>query len=227
MRVWNQNYCFVTGEVNLVNKTQTKNKIRDILYKYPYDMELNTEDAEFMTDIIKMHPKADYKIGSGIECFVIRQNYKYPTTRNFWIIRTDGSETDFSYLECISPNTKLAKFKNACRDVVKEYVIDFKCNNLTEDSVCPITGELLKDNVHVDHEPPNTFDVIVNNFIKENNIDVNKVKLESYNDGESGDVFSDAILAAYFYAYHEDNAKLRLVSVKANLSVIKKMRHER
>lgn len=52
------------------------------------------DDEAFLRDLAPMHPDAEEKIGDGIDHFEVRV-YDYGT-RGFCIVRTDGTDTDFS-----------------------------------------------------------------------------------------------------------------------------------
>lgn len=203
-------------------KKALSDKIRSILYAYEYGHVLNDINLKFMNAVLAMHPSADVKIGCGVSSIFVRQNPVFKKNREFWIKRTDGTETDFSFLECLKPTDPLRKFKNACRQAISGDIFVFRVNNLDGDSTCPITGIALNvHNVHVDHTPPNTFDGIVKDFISVNSIDPTQIVLNSA-DGETGDSFNDLVLSEKFVAYHNEKAILRLVSAHANLSETKR-----
>lgn len=173
--------------------------------------------------VLDMHPDSDIKIGCGVARMYVRQNAVYRRNREFWLQRLDDTETDFSFNECLKPTTPLKKFKIACRNAIRDDVIAFRDKNLTQDSVCPFTGQTLTvQNVHVDHVPPTTFDAIVDEFIQLYSIEPEGVSLTGVKDGEIGDNFSDSSLSELFLQFHNEKAQLRLVSAKANLSHIKR-----
>ena len=199
-------------------------RIRSILYSYDSDSSLNEDDQRFMMDVFKLHPSVDVKFGNGVKNINVRRNNVFKKNREFWILREDETETDISFLECLTPTDHLKKFKNACRSAVKKEIIQFRITNLDHESLCPITGiKLTKENVHVDHTPPNTFDFIVNEFIRINGINPKSIKLTGDADREISDQFVDTVLSENFVNFHNSIASLRLVSSIANLSDIKKI----
>jgi hypothetical protein len=203
-------------------KAKLKDTIREILHSYQIGQELSPDDFSFMRGVLDMHPASDIKIGCGVARIYVKQNAVYRQNREFWLQRLDGTETDFSFNECLKPTTPLKKFKIACRNAIREDVITFRDQYLSHDSVCPFTGQNLTDqNVHVDHVPPATFDAIVDEFIRQDSIKVEEVELTGVKDGEIGDNFSDSSLSELFRQFHSGKAKLRLVSAKANLSHIR------
>ena len=110
----------------------------------------------------------------------------------------------------------MTKFKRACRNAIEDQVREFKDRFFEQDGEfeCSVTRECLTyKNAHVDHEYPKTFDQIVYDFIKEENIDVNSVIIE----GELVKKLKDKRLEEEFAEYHKANAKLRVISKSANL----------
>lgn len=204
-------------------KAKLKGTIREILHSYQIGQELSPDDFSFMRSVLDMHPDSDIKIGCGVARMYVRQNAVYRRNREFWLQRLDDTETDFSFNECLKPTTPLKKFKIACRNAIREDVIAFRNQNLSQDSACPFTGQALTvQNVHVDHVPPITFDAIVDEFIQLYSIEPEEVNLTGVKDGEIGDNFSDSNLSELFRRFHNEKAQLRLVSPKANLSHIKR-----
>ncbi len=62
---------------------------------------LTDEQTAIVTDVLAHHPKAKDKTGCGIASIKVGSNPKFPATRCFVIVRTDGVEEDFSYIKCI------------------------------------------------------------------------------------------------------------------------------
>jgi len=181
-----------------------------------------------LLDLLRSHPSAESKIGTGVEAFEIRQNPRFTKSRCFYLIRIDASEEDFSYTKCLYPPTSLAVFKSICRKLVGIRLFWLKSayfrKNASEDGriQCPITGEwVTEDQAHVDHIPPDTFEKLVTDFITQNNINVEEVEIrEAEGETEVGKTFASTSLADEWVKYHNENAKLRVVSAYANLSII-------
>lgn len=215
---------YIIGVQEFKSKSALLNKIKGILYSYKTGDPLNLFDFDFMCEVLKRHPSYVIKKGAGIRAIEVRMNQTYKKHPNFWILRTDDSVTDFSFYECVSPSSAHRKFRDACRAAVKDDIIQFKHTNLNPDSLCPFTNEKLTlENTHVDHQPPKTFESIVLSFIAQFNINIETVCLVGSTDGVIGDSFEDSKgVAKQFREFHKENATLRLVSIKANLSNIKK-----
>lgn len=216
---------FIINGEEFKTKKSVEDKVKGI-FKNNKDGYLFKEDFDFVRDLLNNHPEAESKIGCGVSGIMIGKSTKFGT-RCFFIHRTDGTMTDLSYHECLAQTPNERKFANACRNSVSEYIQDYKYECFAEDNspVCPCTGESLSlNNSHVDHKSPNTFKKIVDDFISEYKIDINKV---SYLDGDEdncfGEYFADPNLAFAFNQYHWMKAELQLVSVRANLSILKKL----
>ncbi len=110
-------------------------------------------------------------------------------------------------------------FRHACRTAVAEDIINFKMAYLENNPCCPYTKErLTKTNSHVDYVIPLTFNVIVNRFIKDNDIQLDNVKIV----GELQRKFKDNYIAERFREFHNSIAVLKLVSAEANQTFCKK-----
>ena len=200
-------------------------RVRAILWGCCIGQALQGPDYAFMLELLKRHPGYEQKKGSGILRICVRTNPVFTGTRGFWLVRSDGSETDFSYRECISPTkSNKVRFVAACRTAVEASVIRVKkkfFNSGNPPSSCPYTGELLTwDNSHVDHAVPYTFKYLVEAFIAANGIDVESVRI--HGDGVDNaivDRLVDKVLEKKWIVYHDANARLRVISRKANLDL--------
>jgi len=74
----------------------------DILWnRYVLGEELLQHDQEFMMSLLKKHPSAAKKIGTGVQSIYVDRNKCWPDNRCFHIVRVDGTRTEFSYLKCL------------------------------------------------------------------------------------------------------------------------------
>ncbi len=65
------------------------------------DATLDEAATAFLKDLLGYHATPSEKIGCGVASFKAGCNPKFPETRCFVIVRTDGTEIDFSYIKCI------------------------------------------------------------------------------------------------------------------------------
>ena len=213
------------GGEQFATKAKLLDRIRAILYAYPIGGRLSVGDRNFLYALVDAHhPDGGLKIGAGVARIEVRQNQTYRNNREFWIVRTDGTETDFSFMECLRPSTPLSKFKNACRAAVAFDVARVKADfwRGKEVATCPLTGDKMTfADSHVHHAGPSDFAAIVQSFIDRNGIDVSAVSLTGTTDGTIGDRFSDPELERRFVEHHRRLAELQVVSAFGNLSVAK------
>lgn len=207
-------------------KEEANAYIQRILYRYSDGQELDEDDLAFMIEVLQHHPRADEKIGAGIRGIRVQKEAQWGTMQ-FAVIRTDRSSTDFSFKKCLYPVSKLQVFKKACRDLVANRIKQFRYGQFSRSEsgtlVCPITGEAMtRLGSHVDHIPPQTFDALVDQFIAEQNLDVEAVEITGLADGEMRKGFADASLAQRWLRFHQKHARLRVVSAFANLSNVKR-----
>lgn len=112
----------VNGE-HFKTQKNLKERIHKILYAYSFGEVLNELDTRFLYALVEgYHPSAEIKIGAGVSRMEVRQNLIYKQNREFWIVRTDDTETDFSFMECLRPSKPLDKFRTACRAAISPYM---------------------------------------------------------------------------------------------------------
>lgn len=219
---------YIINEQNFKNLQEIRSyihKIRDSYKNYSY---LNTDDFDFMRSLLDRHEHASKKIGCGVKAIYIKNNKMFKQTREFWLVRTDGSETDFSYKVCLRNKTEsmLTKFKTACRVAIENEIMEFKRSFFKNRKLihrCPFTKEVITlTNSHVDHAYPWTFNKIVMEFIKIYRIDINNIEIRGIlEDAVTQNSLSDK-LKNDFISFHNRLATLRVVSKKANLSILRR-----
>lgn len=205
-------------------KQQIVEHVRGILDRTPIGATLEPGDFAFMLDLLRRHRWAARKIGIGVRAIRVDLNTHWKPYKMFTLVRTDGTETDFSYRACIYPTSADADFREACRHAVVNDVLAFKRKafeseaNEFDEIRCAVSGELVAwDEAHVDHAPPWTFKRIVEAFIHDLGVDVPGVPLAGSEDNEFQHRFVDAGFAERFRRFHNERAHLRVVTKAANL----------
>tara|TARA_R110000822_G_scaffold101763_5_gene228088 strand:- start:603 stop:1259 length:657 start_codon:yes stop_codon:yes gene_type:complete len=170
--------------------------------------------------LIENHPDSVGKIGCGVDHFEIRSNPVFSNQNTFYLVRNDGSETDFSFRICISgkSKTKWADFCAAARGAISSQILIYKASRFFEvdQPKCWITGvPLLPESCHVDHVV--TFDELLRTFISTYAVDVDSAVSES-EDGNIVPVFSSKELRESWIDFHRRNAVLDLATAEANMS---------
>ena len=205
----------VAGEV-FATKRAVLARARGILSFGPRS--LQGQDERFMRGLVQHHAEAGQKIGAGIAGVEVRRNLIFKH-HEFWLTRVDGTETDFSFLKCIRPASPGQNFRLAARSEIQEQVNAAKKRAFDGQKLltCPVTGEVFNwKGCHIDHEPPDTFAVLVARFFPAPVL----VEVTGMVDGSTKHSLKDRELAARWREFHATHARLRAVSVRANLSVI-------
>lgn len=214
----------VAGEVFTTQKALLE-RLRSILYSYTDGEAVADEHRRFLYSLVdRYHPSSELKIGCGVDRIEVRRNPVYRNNRGFWIVRTDGTTTDFSFMECLRPSSSLDKFRSACRNTVADIMANYKAGfwGAAQVATCPITGDPMTfADSHVHHAGEWTFDRIVEAFIEERGIDIDEVELTGSVDGQIGDRFANIRMEYSFIMFHNERAELQVVSSFGNLSVAK------
>jgi hypothetical protein len=212
------------GDTAYPTKKAAGDAVRQILYAYPIGATLSDDHAQFIADVLELHAERDQKIGVGIVSFQVEQN---EGSRGFWLTRTDGTRTDFSFLSCLTPRTPEADARAAFRSEVRDQIAKFRADAFagTILMACPITGELIRQasSAHVDHFNP-TFDELLKSFIP--NEALASVQVIPTSDGETETRLADRVIATRWAEFHRMHAHLRIVSRRANLSLLRRKSKE-
>jgi len=171
------------------------------------------------------------KIGCGIEHFVTRINeVNGGTSVGFWVVRTDGTDTDFSFISAVSARAKDAdaEFLDACRETVYEAVAAAKdahfvaFANSSGQVRCEVTDELVTSfGARLDYAPTDFRDIVWA-FRKAAGWEqqIPHGTISKPQDGQLSSNFVDIDAMARFRAFHAENAQMRVISKSAERSDI-------
>lgn len=218
-------YKFYINGIQFNSKTSLIEYIRSQIYReYKNYENLSNDHLSFMVDLLRYHDHGDQKVGIGVRRMWIQPNGKYHTP-SFWLERIDGTETDFSFHQCVSPPSVLRDFNQACRAAVATTVVGFRHEYFEKNSVdnkiiCPLSKKSISIyETHVDHAPPYTFENIFNQFIRVKKIQINVNMLEDHSDGKIGNRLKDKKLEMEWIVFHNERASLRCLSRESNLAI--------
>lgn len=65
-------------------------------------------EEQFLKDLMKYHEKGEDKL-KDFDHFTVDLHPKYSDTKCFFVVKTDGSKEDFSYVKCIKEISKMVK----------------------------------------------------------------------------------------------------------------------
>jgi hypothetical protein len=205
-----------------------------MLGRYADDEEVaNREDHEDLVALLarydEAHAGGPSKTGPGIECFFRRRNVGVGySTPSFWVRRTDGTETDFSYIWAVKgvPKSQGSEFNDACRAAVQADLLAAKRAAFDEHGdaagciPCEVTGvPVTFEAAHLDHAWP-AFGQIVASFRAARGwtSEVPDGVLTKPADNQTTTTFADANVKSAFRDMHHAVAVLRIVDGKANLA---------
>lgn len=177
-------------------------------------------DQPFLYSLLQRHSKAVQKIGCGVRHFDVRVNQPFGT-RGFWIVRVDGTETDFSYIACISPPSKEADALKAMRNAIHPQILAFKQWAFAPTGMynCALTGQRIAfSSSHVDHKPPRTFDALVQSFLSSYQFKLSDIEVNDTLDGDIETCMKDGPTKELWQTFHQTYAILQITSAAANLS---------
>jgi hypothetical protein len=203
----------------------------EILNSSSLNEPVQSEDFDRIVALLARHPEAHEKIGAGVRQISVRRVVY--GTRCFWLTRTDGTETDFSYLTCVKGKgpTLDQEYLQACRSAVEAALRKAKQNHFelhadAEGRVrCDISGVPIGiQEAHLDHAPPVTFEVIAAFFRRERHIDPSYSIITPPADKQFQAKFIEPALARDFESFHREHARLRIVAKKLNLALSSKNR---
>lgn len=173
------------------------------------------KDYEELMELFKKHPNYPNKIKDVVDIIVVK-NKKDSRYYEFNLVKQKGLIDDISYRVCINPRKKNYELLSAMRNSVQPQIDNFR-------NICPLKCEICKKintQIQIDHvymfkflvkdflalidkfEVPNSFDDHIDNTIifKKEDIDFNNK----------------------WFNYHLNNATLRPLCTKCNLSRKKK-----
>jgi len=194
--------------------------VRSVLYAYPIGATLRDDDLMFVLSVLRGHPEWDLKRGRGIRSVQIEQNNF--SSRGFWLTRIDGSRTDISYRKSLTAPSHPQRVKAAFRVEIWRQINAFKKRYLIPGARCAVSEALLiPHDTHVDHYDP-VFEVLTYDFMWDNYLNFNNIKLSPTRDGVVGTDLQDREIALEWSKFHKDRANLRLVTKAVNLGVLRR-----
>lgn len=205
----------------LAGNTYTKKSARErcskILNAYQFGATISLLDHWFLLDVLQGHGNAENKIGCGVASFQVERHWQFGTPC-FWITRVDGTRTYFGYKWCFekSPSDE-TRARMGFRSEVVDQIVEFKTATFAgRDRIpCAITGIVIPwDEANVDHEPP--FHVLRDSFLQQVGLSLGQVRIQPWREGESRYLFEDRQLASLWSNFHQQFARLQVISAEEN-----------
>lgn len=191
-------------------KTAARAACRNIIARTPDGTPVPGDVALLVAAILARHPDARAKAGCGIAGFTTATDPRYGTGRHFVVIRTDGSTTDFSWAEAITPTNRRQKILNAMRSAIEPQIRAFRTSQF------PLTCALNTAHpgpYHVDHVAP-AFQELADDYAAQHD-GYENLTLLPHQDGDTTDQL-DPEAAQEWARYHQAHAVLRLLCQPCN-----------
>ena len=163
------------------------------------------------------------KVGSGIERFERRLNRGEGfSSSGFWAVRSDGTDTDFSYISAVKgePKSVVQQYYDACRNSVSRELLAKKQDQFDRFAdergrlECDISGALVVyANAQIRHTKP-LFSSLVDEFRKERGWQWDEMHryLTEAQDAQISTTFLDKRDTEAFRVFHHERAVLHIVS---------------
>lgn len=213
---------YVFNDLTFNSQSQAKKWFSNLLHSAIIGKHFEDDDHKRLYALLERHPDSKIKIGCGVKWLYVNYapNCDFKS-KCFWILRVDGSKTDFSYIACIRAKntTPMDDFYIAAREAVIDSARNFKQNyfNGEQEARCAETGVMLKYEIaHVDHKPPWLFHKICKEFLKKYELTPNYSWISAPLDEQAHAVFANATIRANFIAFHDSLAELQVISPEQN-----------
>lgn len=205
---------FSIGPFTFASKREATEAVRRVLHGTRPGAALSGADLDLITALVAMHPDAEAKVGAGLDRIEVRViEYGAP---GFWLIRDDGSRTDFSYRKSLNRPSHRSDVLATMRRDIADQISDYRRGVFAEvdEVACPLTGERLTiASGVVDHHSP-TFIELAAQFA-----DVaggwERIELIG-GDGRIGKDFRHEMTRQGWQMWHQQHARLRYISAAAN-----------
>lgn len=216
---------YILGDETFRSKAAIRVRVGQFLHRSKRTDRLEGADFRLCLALLERHPRSKTKIGCGVAMIEVRDNLIYPGNRCLWLVRTDGSETDWSYLECLKASSHRDDVLWAMRSLVVDQVLHFKNVAYAGRSTvpCAVTGKpVLAEDCHVDHAPP-VFVELAESFAERMG-GFECIDIVDGRDGEIGCTFEDDVVERAWQTFHRRQAKLQIVTREANTGLLRRAR---
>jgi hypothetical protein len=204
------------GDRHFPTRTAAGDACRQVLYRHQPGQPIDAADAGFLTDLLRLHPEAAIKIGAGVSRFEVRANPLYGGV-GFWVVRVDGTATDFSFNQCLRPSDHRQRALHAMRVSIADQIIAWRDRHFAAGPVnCALTGvPVTAPACHVDHAEP-TFLELAERFAATEG-GWASVEVSTSPEATIGPRLTRPDQQDRWQAHHDRVASLRIVTPRANL----------
>jgi hypothetical protein len=205
-------------ELGMATKAMVEDRIRTIVAKYQKgNAPIDPIDQQWLDIVLRHHYQYAAKVGCGIQHLEVRTNPSWNgATRGLWIVRTDGTAVDISWVVALKPEGRPEVKEDVSKAARYEvYRQIHHHHEHGECDLCPLCKLPMERgvNVHVDHAQP--FSALLDNFIKAKGLVYDEIVIQ---DLGLDSQFADRELGQEWHDHHADHATLRLTHAQCNLA---------
>ena len=213
------------GSKTFKSKNAIKEYLQEQMYRVKKGVPLTGVLFKVADYAFQMHENYDDKVrGMDYQIAVRTSSGLSKKYREYYIIRADGSEVEFSYKKALDgKGNKISVIKGVLRAVVMLQQLEAKNKYFAEhqDSKgyikCAVTGLKAKHTeIHCDHYPVK-FETIVANWFRERGLSSETFSIIDGGDDVLWNLVEDKELEKDFFNYHLEHATYRFVLAKVNL----------
>lgn len=196
--------------------------------RYPHNTPIDDpSDHDDLLALLERYDEAiledPLKAGAGVQHFETRINRVHGGFNvGFWVVRSDGSETDFSFIKAIAarPVPQGQLFTDACRSAVDDDIVAAKIQYFAnhgdheQQVTCPVSGVRLRlGDARVDYSLT-PFRNLAFEFRELQGWDMANAMghVSASADAQLTATFNDPAVAALFRHHHHAKARVRIVS---------------
>ena len=213
------------GSLVFINKTKAEEYIRNILSRYNSMRPLQGRDREIIDSVLDLHPNKHVIVDCGIKDILVQWLDDRGEKRRFIAKRVDSSIRDFTWRHALYPRSEIQSLRRTCRTLVQDQIAYFRRQAFGRDLAleCLITGDRITEQTcDVDHAAPDTFNALVDRWLSSCGINAEDIEIVPSRHYQFPDAFQDEVLAQAWREFHKINARLRVVSIPANRSILRK-----
>jgi 5-methylcytosine-specific restriction endonuclease McrA len=207
----------IIGDQTFKTQKQLKEYIQSIFKELDLTESIkdkNIKYFEFLKLLCERHPQKDEKL-KNFKDFKINRDSLNKKAFSLFIINNDNTETIISWIVCISGKdiNPLTLFSSCLRNEIFYQINDFK--ETVDLSICTLCTKLTTE-IHIDHIIH--FSKLVDDFISINKIKIPNNYLKPLNSFILKFNSEDQWIGDLFKEYHLNNASLRVLCAKCNLT---------
>lgn len=210
-------YKYMYGDKGFTSQKQIHESMRNYLDNHKQKDIIDFSNDLWIYKLFENHPNASEKLNNMKHIMIgLDPYYK---NKCFYVVYNNDTKNDISFKKCIYVENTYSMITKALRDdilyQISEYRGDIFKNN--KSIKCEETGkELYNDHkTHIDHNYRiKTFIQIINDFCKENNINVREIKTLSKGILRT---IKENKIRELWQVYHKNNAVLRAIDCDNNV----------